>query len=67
MLNQERVELTTSTRLSELQAMTAYANQQTPITYLDSQAFLYAWSKKIFDFNPATGFFFLADTMYKTA
>jgi peptide/nickel transport system substrate-binding protein len=67
MLNQERVELTTATRLSELQAMTAYANQQTPITYLDSQAFLYAWSKKVFDFNPATGFFFLADTMYKTA
>ena len=67
MLTQERQEINTATRLAELQAMSVYLHEQVPIVFLDSQSYLYAWSKKVFDFHPQTGFFFLADTMYKTA
>ena len=67
MLTQERSTIDTQTRLGQLKAMSAYLHAQVPIVFLDSQSYLYAWSKKINNFNPSTGFFFLADTMTKDA
>jgi peptide/nickel transport system substrate-binding protein len=66
LLSQERTTIDGKKRLSILQQMGQYLHDEAPIVPLDSQAFAYAWSKKVYDFDPSTGFFFLIDKAYKT-
>jgi len=66
MLSQERTTLDVNKRKSILQEMGQYLHDQVPVVPLDSQLFAYVWSKKVYDFDPSTGFFFLIDKAYKT-
>jgi peptide/nickel transport system substrate-binding protein len=66
MLAKERTTLDAKSRLTILQQMGQYLHDQVPVVPLDSQDFAYAWSKKVGDFDPSTGFFFLIDKAYKT-
>lgn len=67
MLSQERTTIDTGQRQKILQDMGQYLHEQAPVVPLDSQDFAYVWSKKVHDFDPGTGFFFLIDKAYKTA
>jgi len=67
MLQQERTTVDSNQRLGILQQMGQYLHDHVPVIPLDSQEFAYVWSKKVFDFDPSTGFFFLIDKAYKTA
>jgi peptide/nickel transport system substrate-binding protein len=65
MLQQERTTLDVNKRKSILQQMGQYLHDQVPVIPLDSQEFAYIWTKKVGDFDPSTGFFFLIDKAYK--
>ena len=67
MLAQERATVNPTSRLKILQQMSTYLHQEVPIVFLDAQAFVYVWSKKVHGFNPSTGFFFLVDKAYKSS